>query len=90
MTSEIMDGPARRGALAPQASSFLAQEAENASKTMLLGREMAKPKEADILQKAKQKRARISLQNKQKTTIVKHAYPVLGGAVSNCGFLLIC
>jgi hypothetical protein len=51
---------------------------------------MAKPKAADIFQKVKQKRARISLQNKQKTTIVKHAYPVLGGAVSNCGFLLIC
>ena len=75
---------------APQASSFLVQEAENAPKTMLPGREMARPKAADILQKVKQNRARISLQNKQKTTIVKHAYPVLGGAVSNYGFLLIC
>jgi hypothetical protein len=72
------------------ASSTSSQEAKNVTKTTLPSRKMAKPKAADTFQKVKQKRARISLQNKQKTTIVKHAYPVLRGAVSNRGFLLIC
>ena len=36
-----------------------------------------------------EKRGELFEKNKQKTRFVKHAYPVLGGAVSKSSFLLI-
>ena len=36
-----------------------------------------------------EKRGELFEKNKQKTRFVKHAYPVLGGAVSKSRFLLI-